>query len=44
MNVQHRISLRSTSYAGQAIQHPIMNERHGRGQEKLCLCYFFPRV
>jgi len=27
MNVQHRISLRSTSYAGQAIQHPMKNEK-----------------
>jgi len=28
MNAQRRISLRSTSYAGQAVQHPMMNGRH----------------
>jgi len=31
-NVQHRISLRSTSYAGQAVQHSTSNVRHSVGR------------
>jgi len=40
MNVQRRISLRSTSYAGQAIQSPMMNNQDTTVGRIFCFCYF----